>query len=748
MTRITAVGRNSRTRLLATLACVVALFAGLAACQAIAGVASRDVDPIPTTCIVPSLPSTGSGPQIRFVDLVPNADVIDVCVRASGTDWGRPVVRDGGTSCAAQLSKDSNKNPGFVYGDVTTPFVSPSAKIDVKMIAAGGTCSAAALTEGDGLTLDATAVNTILRIGGASGVPETIIALPEASMASPSSTNLRFVHAMPGLGPIDLGSTSSTSLPTTLSGAPLVTPAVAYGTTVGPSSMALTVLESNGYITLPSATINLAGAVAPGTGKAVFLQTVGNTNFNYSLYAIGVAGDNTHPQQSLLCKEEVSPTPPAAGSALTLLETSGKAGSGADCVYGPLPSISVDVFNPALYGPNAPYEDQRRPVNTPAIPNAINASGADFLCLLEVDRPEDQQAIISATQATYPSSYTITTTESTPFTNPKDQNGQVPAAATVPPCGGSVPSSDVDAVFSCVEQYCSTKPNDPTGVLQSTTDCLSENCAGPILAVEADSVACYDCLIDGMASDEEWGSIESACETNPAASIGFNGENASMILSKYPLTNTDSFILPATNYRRAVLYAQVQLEDQSVDFYCGFFITTLIASDLPFLGPYGGPADAGLSSADEYGNEQDYEAQQLTQWVQMKSAGRPAIIMGDWHSSVAAPMGTPDAGVPQPQALNPMAMTIMGSATGFTAASAADFPLQCTYCPSSLNPYNGQNSDFINQPFLYNWPNASTAVKDESVLFTDNTAIQGLPNGATGPLSSYYGLNITVIRPQ
>ncbi len=722
-------------RMLAYLAGATALFAALAACQLIAGVESRDVDPIVAACTIPSLPP-GPGPTIRFANFVPTSDVVDVCVRASGAAWGRPLVRDGGTACASQLSKDKSGNPGFVYSNVTTTFTAPATKIDVKMIAAGGACSAAALTEGDGLVLEPKAVNTILRIGGAANVAQTIVALPEADMANPSSTNVRFVHAMPGVKPLDFGIAKDSHLPTTITGAPIVSPPIAFGTTAGPQSIALTTLENNGYVALPSTNVFVAAAVDGVSMNAVLLQPVGDSNVTYSLYALGVAGDNLHPQQSLLCEEAFYAPQPAVGpNGVTLLTT---------CAQGSLPTISVNVFNPALYGPNAPFEDERRPPNQ-AIPNAINATAADLMCVVEVDRLEDRQAIVAATQSAYPNTYMITTDLTTPFTNPADQSGNPPPAPTTPPCGGTVPSGDLDAVFQCVEQYCSTKPNDPTGVLQSSTDCLSENCAAQILTLKGDSVACYDCVLDAFASQEPWGTSESACQTNPASSIGFEGQNSSMILSRYPLSNTDSFILPSTNYRRAVLYAQVQLEDQSVDFYCGFFISTLIASDLPFLGPYGGPSDAGLSSAQQYDNEQDLEAQQLVAWVAQKSAGRHAIVMGDWRSSVAT-TNDAGAGTSPPQDLNPMAMSIVGGAPSFTAVSAANFTPQCSYCPGPGNAYNGQDSYFVEQPFLYNWPSPTGAVTDEALLYTDGTAIT-LPDGGTAPLSPYYGLNIKVIRP-
>lgn len=443
-----------------------------------------------------------------------------------------------------------------------------------------------------------------------------------------------------------------------------------------------------------------------------------------------MAGDNAHPVRGLLCEEDAG----VQGSNPLLMACSGT----------PLPTISVDMFNPALYGPNAPYNAERKP----AVPHAIQQRDSDIMCVVEVDTLEDRQTIINAASPSgggpFGYSYTITTNLSTPFTNPQAQNGQVPPAPTSPPCGGSVPTSDVDDIFTCVEQSCSTKaPGDDTGALLATTSCLSSNCAAPFVKMLGESSACFDCLVVYFASDETWGTARTACETDARPPLGFQGQNSTMILSRYPLQSSDALILPSTNYRRTVLYSQVQLEDQTVDFYCGFFITTLISSDLPYVGAYGnGNADSDKS----YQAEQLYEAQQLAAWVQQKSQGRPAIVVGDWRSS----LGGGDGGsAPQPISPGTMQYLFGLGNQGWTPASASSWQPQCNYCPQGQNVYDGPNdSYFMEQPFLVNWTgDATQATTDESLLFTQNTVPIGGDAGL-GPVSPYYGLNIRVLRPQ
>jgi hypothetical protein len=720
------------------LSAFAAVLLALVGCQLVAGIQTRKLDPINAGCVLPS----GSGLHVRVANLVPTGDLVDVCIRNTGTsDWGRPVLLDGGTDCASSGYLGA---AGFAYGQASVPFGAPSAAVDVKMIPGGSTCDASALGEGDGLTLATNAVTTLALIGGNS-VSETVVALPESDTPNPTDQRFRLVHAAPGTGPVDFGEVAQAQLPTTLS-IPFLSAPIPFGGTVPSGAMSTfpsATLQDNGYVAILNGTFEIGADLdADAAKKALFVyQPPGaGTSATYSMYAIGIVGDNTYPLRALVCAEDATVTNPLN----PLLEK---------CALSQLSSISVDMFNPALYGPNSPVFNTRDPSSTGGpIPAAIAQRDSDIICLDEVDFPIDQTNIITAAMAAgYAYSYTVTTGLSTPFTNPADQNGNVPPAPTEPPCYGA-PSDLVDDAISCAEQSCSTKPpGDGTGVLNGSTDCLVSACAAAFIDVQGASVACYDCLVVNIASDQSFGSTQSSCTTNTAFPVAFSGNENSLILSRYPLNDTDAFILPSTFYRRSVLYASVALEDQSVDFYCGFLMTTENASALPYVGSYGNGATDSQTAWD---NEQLYEAQQLVGWVQKKSATNPAIVVGDWHASVGV---SPDAGVAPagtflPNPLNPATMTAL-SPSGWTFAvpsttSGSTWQPQCNVCPPPENPYNGATDQyFFSQPILVSWPQAMTATTDESIIF--NQDVLSLPgaDAGEGPLSPYYGVNFRVIRP-
>jgi hypothetical protein len=60
-----------------------------------------------------------------------------------------------------------------------------------------------------------------------------------------------------------------------------------------------------------------------------------------------------------------------------------------------------------------------------------------------------------------------------------------------------------------------------------------------------------------IASDSTFQTAQTNCTTDSGPPLGFNGRENSIILSWYPLQNTDIWVLPATFYRRSVLYAMI-----------------------------------------------------------------------------------------------------------------------------------------------------------------------------------------------
>jgi len=406
--------------------------------------------------------------------------------------------------------------------------------------------------------------------------------------------------------------------------------------------------------------------------------------------------------------------------------------------------VSVDIFNTSLYGSVAPAFAAREQVLT-GTNSPIQRSGASVMCLTDVDFTTDITKITKGNA--FPYSYWVKTSVSTPFTNPETQDGSVPPAPTAAPCG-AVPPTAVTNAFNCMIQHCDTLPGNTSGTLPGSTDCLSSNCSAEFaqLLLNSSYNACFDCIIDYVASDQPYASSQTACTSAAQAPFAFAGQVPLLILSEYPLSDGDAYILPSTNYRQAVLFSRVHLGCNSVDFYCGSFTSSMIAADLPYTGNYGaGGNPSSEAEGGAYANEQLLQAQRLVEWVQQKSGtSHHAIIVGDWHSSP----GAADGGVPQ--ALTPETLNLLSSAPGWTAVSAPQWTPQCTVCPQSENPLNVGSTVgyFTTQPFLYNWPQASTAVLQESLIYTQpDPSVTFGDAGAAAPVSTDFGLSFEVVVP-
>ena len=126
---------------------LAALLLVFAACQLVAGVQSRELDPIPPGCALPG----GRGPQVRFANLAPDADVLDVCIRTSGSSWSglEPIVLNGGSGCTTPSG--NFPKGGFTYGEITIPFTAPGSKDRREDRPGRHACSSAVVAEIDGV---------------------------------------------------------------------------------------------------------------------------------------------------------------------------------------------------------------------------------------------------------------------------------------------------------------------------------------------------------------------------------------------------------------------------------------------------------------------------------------------------------------------------------------------------------------------------------------------------------------------
>jgi hypothetical protein len=717
----------------------------------------------------------------------------DFCIRPSGTtDWGHAIFREEGTDA---LCLGGGARPGgLAYGQATIPFAVPAGKIDVKAIPSGQSCSATGTSETDGIsvgdvTTGTTPVVTLMRLGGGSS-KEAIAALPEEPEntinADKNFTLVRPVNALSGGVSVVFGESSSSTLPATLStlyNTQSIPPgSVLPATPSGQNGETLGGVDSSGYQSLLENLFNVGFAKSTDNAlNAITLtQTAGAIDVA-TFYVIGDPADttNAHPLRGLYCEDKAALTASADAGV-------GDAGAGAltasddalleDCYFAALPELSIDMVNASLYGADAPFEAIREPLLTAATNNPLASRPSDFMCIVEVMRQADQQAIVKAgiKSGQFPYSYTVTTDDNTPPSNPND----VHALPTYAPCGGDVPSANVTNVLNCLESKCDTQANDVgvgAGSLNGNAQCLSTECFTPFAGLYTalgpgysqqvfDKDSCFDCLLYYFTSDATYSSAYSTsqqvgCSNAAEQPFVFNGATPNMILSHYPLNNSASAVyhLPSTGYRRAVLKVQAVLEDQNIDFFCVQLISPFIDSELPYTGNYGSDVNSDGGIGNGWEDEQDLQATEAAQWIQsqIQADGVAAIIAGDFHADQGIALGV-DAGANTSQivAVDPEVLDTFNAVTSFQQAVPQGFTETCDECPAPQNPYNGSTPPYeLMHAYLAGF--AQNATQSETYWGTDNTAVtipagipdQPQPPGGTGPLFEYYPHNYQVLRP-
>jgi hypothetical protein len=735
---------SSNLRGIGKLTSVVAI-AMLASCQLVAGVESRNVDPLVGGC---TLPQEGTG-SIRLLNAFPSDDKVDFCVRASGAAFKRPVLRGGGTACPA----------GYAYEDVSVPFAVPAGSIDVKAIPEGQTCSAAALSELDGITVaDGGPVMTVMRIGG-TNVAESIVAFPETTPPDTKTLKLRFINATAGSQPMYFGFAADKQLPTSL-GEHLTQAPIAFGAATNAQTINLLGMggvDPNGYLVLPDATYPVAAA--NDDANALLESQVDASNSSRTLIAIGDVANSTYPVRGLLCDDAATTTTTLAnGESATL---NGK------CIESSLAVLSVDVYNTQLYGGGAPWEAERRPY----IYDMLAKRQSDLQCILEAYKT-DQDAIVAAATAAGNFLYSATATADlgTQFTDPNDANGNTPPPSTTPPCGGGVDSTAVNDLYQCLEMSCSTKPGDPSGFLtgpqmsigSTPSDCITAACLTQVLKLYGSSdpqtQACFDCIAVTSLTGNTYAQSQNECLTDPRPALSFQGQTAAMILSRFPLKNTEVYYFSSTLWRRVAYRTEVQLErGKTVDFYCAQLTSPGNSSTLPYEGNYAN----GAAQADGYHQEQLLQAQRLVAWIKQKSTTNPVIVAIDTHASTKYPLGVPDSMLTVGES-DPDVVTTIRQA--FQDAVPTGYVPTCTQCPKTQNAYNGTMTGLAWLDVLTFNPNqvmpnqcatgsqcfpTPTAAIDVNIFanapMVPLTMVSGSP---MGNLSATFGYNVRLLRPQ
>jgi hypothetical protein len=733
----------------------LALGLATASCQMLADIETRQADPLSDKCVLPTFsPGDGSG-KVRLIHLVPTTDTIDVCIRPAGSpSYGRPVLR------SASRSTNTICGGGLPYSQGTVPFRTQPVKSDVKIIPAGQTCGAPALAEKTGIDIGTDLVTTLAYMGGGEIAPQ-VFALPEAPLGDVQQNRKnRLLNAVAGAA-LEFGLAVADKLPTTIrQSAKFNTKALEFGQV--PSADEKGTLsftyDQYGYFNIIHSLLT-AVAVQRGTDKALLLAPIEGGG-NVTLYAIGELSGR-FPVRGLLCRDsDVTDTSSATQN----------------CEPSELESFSIDVFNAGLYGAFAAVEGAR----APAVMRELAARGAssDLLCVSEVSRHEGmelppgqeawtQEQLMQAA-AEYPGGYRYfaqaKTNLDSAITDPADQSGNMPDPPNRTPCDAAVPENLVQDAYDCLSKNCSTTGN-MSGVTEGGTKCYASQCAGvlgPLLYGDtAEKRQCYDCILLNGLSYKTWDKNKQTCSTDSRRPYGFDGQSTSILLSKFPLSDIDQYVLSSTVFRRTAVYAKMQYDgEKTIDVYC-LHAPPLLGAQVAYTGPYANGAELVDGSA--WYEEQTWAIRNFANWVKKKSEGRPAIIMGDFSSSKKAydmnQMVIVDKdGLPVVADVNPQAITIMQ--TDFSEAFPLSTPQQpfvpqCTRCPSVrssglVNPYNTGFVDpqWTLRVFLKDkWFESPTTSAGLFYTELDKVEINDSTFGLRGPVSDTFGYNVRIRRP-
>lgn len=397
----------------------------------------------------------------------------------------------------------------------------------------------------------------------------------------------------------------------------------------------------------------------------------------------------------------------------------------ADDAPAPAATVTVDTFNVGLAGAFIPFEAERRA----AIGPALASSPADIVCLQEVWREEDKDAIAAAVRGRFPEIVRTPNDLATAVTSDIDPMCPVPPAPTAPPCSSAALRAALDDGIRCLAASCSTRPRDESGQTTSTA-CAQSMCIGQVGALitstEPDALRCYGCLASALPT-ESLASIRTLCGTNPNAGLAFNGRNGLMILSRHPLSDVETLVVPGTWNRRVITRATATLPgNRRVAVYCNHLTPVFDGVAFPYTGRHG----CGEVGRAGWATEQLAQARRLVQWVNQTAGATPAVVLGDFNNGPAAAGVVAEAGENYDYLRGQLA-----------PATPAGFRPACTFCPD--NALNGMRTEpvWIDHVFVKNVPAA--AVRSHERTYTDATVTVPMAPGRV-PLSDHYGVRVVL----
>ncbi len=656
----------------------IAALATLVGCQYVAGIDSRQerapraidttdggTPPTPDAGTPPApdagppagcvLPTKGEA-HLRFGNMSPGIDAVHFCVKPAHQATfapDHPLTLGVGADCPA----------GIPYQRMMAPLAVAPGTYTIKLVDADTVdCSADGLAVADDVAVAKGQTVTLLRLAGEDGEgAPSVRAFPETKVSVLGTSLVRFIHAMVGVGKVDVGTPD-------VAGAlgPVGFANVPYGG-VAPQGATgnIAPVDDRGY--LPLWTNNawlqfvLAAHGQTTTTATRFAQVLDGTGL--SLIGVGDLNDADFPPQIIACQESVTD------------------GVWTECAPSAA-QLSVMVFEPMLDGAGAAGIRQRRPY----VPQAIAASDADVLCVPNVCSVDDKQAIIDAATDAYPYAYHVIQDLSTPLDDATDVHGVVPAPLGGPACRTDEQIARMNAGIACVQQHCSQNPGDPHSEVASA-QCAEQNCVAQFGSLmwssDLQDRICYNCIAFDLVGFVPLARLAGDCTTNTTEMLAYGGNNCQLVLSRHPFEETETWTVAASSYRTSFSRVRVSLPNQtSPDVYCTVLTTAERALALmPYTSVYGEGDDPN-----GWTNENRLQIDKLEAFVTARSGIRPAIVMGAFYVG-------PERDLGDTQILAPKAVANFDALRArFGLGVAPEWPWDCTECADNRwksNPGSG-----------------------------------------------------------
>jgi len=227
-------------------------------------------------------------------------------------------------------------------------------------------------------------------------------------------------------------------------------------------------------------------------------------------------------------------------------------------------SFVYTTYNVGLAPTFVPLTDER----LEPLKNAISNHEADAICLQEVWLPEHVEAIRTAAKDWFPYSYSV----------PPEQKYTDEAACT---------EMEISPLVSCIENRC------PSMTVVDAL-CVLANCSVELNNLQVQNPVCAGAVISqvGHPLDEAI-----AAATKPAALFAFDGSNGLLLLSRYPLQDTQfiDFVDKSTTNHRVALFATIEIDGKHHILGCTHLTANL--KDVPYTGSFSSWEEENYSQA-------------------------------------------------------------------------------------------------------------------------------------------------------